>query len=86
VLLGRIADIGADLFAVAASCVYAQKLIRDGEPEAKVLVLVDDFAAQARQRIEQNFRGVGANSDGHGYALAQEIVAGEHTWLERGTV
>jgi len=86
VLLGRIADIGADLFAIAASCVYAQKLISDGEPEAKVLVLVDDFSAQALQRIEQNFRGIGANSDGHGYALAQEIVAGEHTWLERGVV
>jgi len=84
VLLGRIADIGADLFAIAACCVYAQKLIKDGEPEAKVLAVVDDFAAQARQRIAQNFRGIGENSDEHGYALAQEVVAGEHNWLERG--
>jgi len=84
VLLGRIADIGADLFAIAASCVYAQKMIADGEPAAKVLALVDDFAAQARQRIAQNFRGIGENSDEHGYALAQEVVAGEHGWLERG--
>jgi len=86
VLLGRLADVGADLFAVAASCVYAQKLIGDGEPESKVLVLVDDFASQAFHRIGQNLRGVGQNSDGHGYALAQEVVDGEHTWLERGTV
>jgi len=84
VLLGRLADIGADLFAIAASCVFAQKLLQDGEPAAKVLTLVDDFAAQAHLRIAQNFAGVGHNSDQHGYDLAQQIIAGEHTWLERG--
>ncbi len=86
VLLGRLADIGADLFAIAASCVYAQKLLADGEPEAKVCALVDDFAAQAQARIAQNFRGVAENSDQPGYELAQQIVAGEHLWLERGIV
>ncbi len=84
VLLGRLADIGADLFAISASCVYAQKLIKEGEAEAKVLTLVDDFAAQAQTRIDQNFYGVGHNADQHGYDLTQEIVAGQHTWLERG--
>jgi len=84
VLLGRLADIGGDLFAISASCVFAQKLLRDGEPEEKVLTLMDDFAAQAHLRIAQNFAGVGQNSDQHGYDLAQEIIAGEHTWLERG--
>jgi hypothetical protein len=86
VLLGRVADVGADLFAVSSGCVFAQKLINDGEPAAKVLTLVDDFAAQAHHRIAQNFRGIGENSDGHGYALAQEIIAKEHTWLERGII
>jgi alkylation response protein AidB-like acyl-CoA dehydrogenase len=86
VLLGRLADIGADLFAIAASCVYAQKLLKDGEGAAKVCTLVDDFAAQAHARIEQNFRGVTDNSDQQGYDLAQQIVAGEHVWLERGIV
>jgi len=84
VLLGRLADIGSDLFAIAASCVFAQKLLLDGEPEAKIFALVEDFAAQAHLRIAQNFTGVGRNSDQHGYDLAQEIIAGEHTWLERG--
>jgi alkylation response protein AidB-like acyl-CoA dehydrogenase len=86
VLLGRIADIGADLFAISASCVYAQKLIHDGEPESKVLALVDDFAAQANHRIAQGFGAVAHNSDDHGYGVAQEVVAGEHTWLERGII
>ena len=84
VLLGRLADIGSDLFALSASCVLAQKLLKDGEPEAKVFALVDDFAAQANLRIAQNFTGVGQNSDQHGYDLAQQVIAGEHVWLERG--
>lgn len=84
VLLGRIADIGADLFALTATCVYAQKRINDGEPSGKVIELVDDFAAQARCRIEANFRGVTRNADEHGYELAQHVIAGEHTWLEDG--
>ncbi len=84
VLLGRMADIGADLFAIAATCTYAQKLLRDGEAEEKVLTLADDFVAQARLRVAQNFAGVAANADEHGYAVAQQVVAGDHTWLERG--
>ena len=84
VLLGRIADIGSDLFAIAATCVYADRLIRDGEAAEKVLALVDDFAAQAQVRIEQNFRGVAKNSDQGGYEVAQQIATGGHAWIERG--
>ncbi len=86
VLLGRIADIGADLFALSAACVHAQKLINEGEPADKVLTLVDDFRAQALLRVRQNFDGIAHNADQHGYALTQQVVAGEHTWLERGIV
>jgi alkylation response protein AidB-like acyl-CoA dehydrogenase len=86
VLLARIADIGTDLFALAAACIYAQKLIADGEDAQKVFMLVDDFHAQARLRIDQNFHGIGTNADQHGYDLAQQVVAGEHQWVERGIV
>ena len=86
VQLARIADIGADLFAIAASCAYAQKLLNEGEPAAKVFMLVDDFCAQALLRIDGNFRGVGHNFDQHGYDLAQQVIAGEHEWIERGIV
>lgn len=84
VLLGRLADIGADAFAIAATCAYAQKLLGDGEPAEKILPLVDDFVAQARVRIRQNFDGIAHNADQHGYDLTQQILAGEHLWAERG--
>lgn len=86
VLLGRIADIGADLFAIAATCVYAQKLLKEGEPEAKIFALVDDFRAQAMLRIRQNFAGISRNADQQGYDLAQQVINGDHQWAERGIV
>ncbi len=86
VLLGRFADIGSDLFALAAACVFAQKLLRDGEPAARVFMLMDDFHAQAVMRIRQNFDGIGRNADQHGYDLAQQVVTGDHQWVERGIV
>jgi hypothetical protein len=86
VLLGRMADIGADLFAIAASCVYAQKLLKDGDPAEKVFMLMDDFHAQAMMRIGQNFDGIRRNADQHGYDLAQQVIAGDHQWVERGIV
>lgn len=86
VLLGRIADIGADLFAIAATAVFAQRLVQEGEAEGKVFMLVDDFHAQAMMRIRQNFTAIGGNADQHGYDLAQQVIAGEHPWIERGIV
>ena len=86
VLLGRIADIGTDLFAIAATCIFAQKLISDGEAADKVLMLTDDFHAQARLRIDQNCRGIGRNADQHGYDLAQQVINGDHQWVEHGIV
>ena len=85
-LLGRVADIGADIFALSASCVQAQKLIDGGEPAERVVAVVNDVAMQAGARIEQAFREIGDNTDTEGYALAQDVVAGEHRWLERGIV
>lgn len=86
VLLGRLADIGTDLFAIAASCIFAQKQINDGLPAERVLALVDDFRAQAMLRIDQNFLGIGKNADQHGYDLAQQVINGDHQWVEQGIV
>jgi hypothetical protein len=49
-------------------------------------MLMDDFHAQAKMRIRHNFDGVGNNADQHGYELAQQVIAGEHQWVERGIV
>lgn len=86
VLLGRFADIGADLFAITASCTHAQALLKQGQAEEAVLALVDDVVAQARVRIDGNWAGIGKNADEEGYALAQEVAAGHFRWVEEGIV
>jgi alkylation response protein AidB-like acyl-CoA dehydrogenase len=86
VLLGRLADIGADLFAIAATCAYAQKIIGDGEAPEKVFAVVEDFHAQAMLRVRHNFDGIAYNADQSGYDLAQEVIDGDHRWVERGIV
>jgi hypothetical protein len=37
-------------------------------------------------RIAHNFQGIGRNADQHGYDLAQQVIAGDHQWVERGIV
>jgi alkylation response protein AidB-like acyl-CoA dehydrogenase len=77
--LGRIVDIGAELFAIAAACTYARTL---DTPEAQSLA--DVFCKQARRRVDALFHDLWANDDDDNHALALEILDGKHTWLEEG--
>jgi alkylation response protein AidB-like acyl-CoA dehydrogenase len=84
-VLGRIVDVGAELYAIACACVYAQTL-RQAHPERgdEAVALADLFARQARRRVEALFGELFSNDDDANYRLAQQVLAGEHTWLEEG--
>ena len=58
--LGRIVDIGAELFAMSAVCVRA-RAERDDRPEG--VELADLFCRQARLRVEALFTGLWDNTD-----------------------
>jgi alkylation response protein AidB-like acyl-CoA dehydrogenase len=77
--LGRIVDIGAELFAISAACVYAQTL---GTSEARDLA--DVFAKQARRRADALFHDLWANDDDDNHALAEQVLDGKQTWIEQG--
>ncbi|MCP9490609.1 MAG: acyl-CoA dehydrogenase family protein [Solirubrobacteraceae bacterium MAG38_C4-C5] len=84
-VLGRIVDIGAEVFAIAAAVVYADTL-RKEHPERgeEAVELADLFAKQARRRIDVLFSALWANDDDANYKLAQQVLRGRHTWLEEG--
>jgi len=84
-VLGRIVDIGAELYAISAAAVYAQTL-REEHPERgdEAVELADLFIRQARRRVEALFEALFANDDDANYALAQQVLEGRHTWLEEG--
>ena len=84
-VLGRIVDIGAELYAISAAAVYAQTL-REEHPERgdEAVELADLFIKQARRRIDTLFGELFSNDDDANYALAQQVLEGRHTWLEEG--
>jgi hypothetical protein len=86
-VLGRIVDIGAELFAISSAVVYATTL-RGEHPEraGEATQLADLFCRQARRRAEVLFGELFDNDDDAAYAVAQDVLAGRFTWVEEGVV
>ena len=86
-VLFRLVDVGAELFAMAATCSRAQWLARtDPAAGRRALQVADLFCRQARARVKVKFAELWRNADTKAYRVAQEALAGEHRWLERGMV
>ncbi|MGX2994206.1 acyl-CoA dehydrogenase family protein [Streptomyces sp. JNUCC 64] len=84
--LGRIVDIGAELFAMTAACVRAEHLRRRGEHGREAYRLADAFCRQARVRADELFHRLWTNADAADRRLVAEVLDGSHTWLESGIV
>ena len=83
--LGRIVDIGAELYAMSAACVRAQMLADDGEVDAaSALELAALFCKGARRRVDRLFDELWHNDDADNYAAAQAVLSGRYTWAEGG--
>jgi hypothetical protein len=85
--LGRIVDIGAELFAMSAAVVYTQTAARE-HPErgAETRELAEAFCNQAQHRAERLFQALWSNADDSNHRLALDVLRGRHTWLEAGIV
>ena len=82
-VLFRAVDIGAELFAMAASCSRAVMLSSKlNQPGA--IQLADAFCAESRERIAVLFRSLYGPHDEQLYKLAMSVLKGEHAWLEEG--
>jgi alkylation response protein AidB-like acyl-CoA dehydrogenase len=83
--LGRIVDIGAELFAIAAAVCYADTIGHE-HPERKTeaLELAELFCQQAKRRADKLFHELWANDDDTAYAAAQRVLTGRYSWLEDG--
>jgi hypothetical protein len=83
--LGRIVDIGAELFAMSAACVRAQMLTDDGGVEADgAIELAGLFCKGARRRVDRLFHELWHNDDSDNYTAAQAVLTGRYTWAEGG--
>ena len=85
--LARVVDIGAELFAVSASCVRAAMIAADTPEEGKAAYqLADTFAEQSRHRIERLLDALWHNTDAADERLAARVLDGRYTWLEQGII
>src|SRR5215475_3065086 len=83
--LGRLVDIGAELFTMTAAVVRAQALRSDSPDDGPLAVeLADLFCAGARRRVDRLFHELWFNDDATEYEAAQRVLAGRYRFAERG--
>ncbi|MFD0270673.1 acyl-CoA dehydrogenase family protein [Streptomyces sp. NPDC127106] len=84
--LGRIVDIGAELFAMSAACVRAEHLRATGDHGREAYQLADAFCRQSRIRVEELFGRLWSNTDDMDRKVVAGVLAGNYTWLEEGVL
>lgn len=84
-LLGRLMEIGTDLFAMASVCSYAISQ-KDKVNNQSPIDLADYFCLLAKKRIDQNLEAIGNNIDKETNIIAKRVVDNEFRWLEEGTI
>ncbi|MEX2582859.1 MAG: acyl-CoA dehydrogenase family protein [Gemmatimonadota bacterium] len=85
-VLFRTVDIGAELFAMSVACAYAKHRLEANPSDRSPAILADQFCRGARRRIKRLFDEVFDNDDAFTYRVAQQVLQGEHTWLEDGVM
>ncbi|MFE0387979.1 acyl-CoA dehydrogenase family protein [Streptomyces bungoensis] len=84
--LGRIVDIGAELFAMSAACVRAERMRGEGRHGREAYQLADAFCQQARVRVEELFGRLWTNTDDLDRKVVKGVLGGAYEWLEDGVV
>ncbi|MER7505528.1 acyl-CoA dehydrogenase family protein [Nonomuraea pusilla] len=82
--LGRIVDVGAELFAMTAVCVKADE--DAGDLGQRPYELADSFCRQARRRVDALFDRLWDNTDSQDARLAGYVLDGRYTFLEEGVL
>jgi alkylation response protein AidB-like acyl-CoA dehydrogenase len=86
--LGRIVDIGAELFAMSAAIMKAEQIKRNegGAKGAEAYELADVFCQQARLRVEGLFDALWSNTDAVDMRVSADLLKGKYTWLDEGII
>ncbi len=81
--LFRLVDIVNELFAISASVSRAHAISqRGGEEAERAVALADGFCRGAARHVDEIFRSLWRNDDPRNYAVAMDVLQGEHLWME----
>jgi len=83
-VLGRIVEIGAELFVMVATIVNAKALVKKNPADRSPYQLAGVFCLHARARIRERFKHLFFNDDVATYDIAQDAMKGSFEWLEEG--
>ncbi len=81
--LGRIVDIGAELFAMTTTISRAKQQFEEGNRNSANVA--DVFCQEARHKIEQHLKALWHNQDRAKYKLGRQVLDHQFTWLEVGS-
>lgn len=85
-LLFRAVDVGAELFAMIATCSRAVRDTKKGVGNGSAMELADVFCRASRRRAEALFQAIASNDDETNYELARGVLNERFAWLEAGVV
>jgi alkylation response protein AidB-like acyl-CoA dehydrogenase len=85
-ILGRLVEIGTELFAMSTSIAKVIELEKQNPGEKGPRELADLFCRQSRIRIREYFRGVSCNTDVADSKVAAKVLEHGYEWLESGII
>jgi hypothetical protein len=84
-LLGRLMEIGTELFAMSAVCSYAMSL-KEKNGDNSAIELAEYFCTIAQRRIDDRYALINDNDDNYTNKIAKNALEKSYQWLEKGTV
>ncbi|WP_022940447.1 acyl-CoA dehydrogenase family protein [Psychromonas hadalis] len=83
-ILGLLMEIGTELFAISATCSFAQSKLDANPTDLTPQYLADVFCLNSKRKINQLFNELTDNDVHKENKLAKSILNGEMKWLEEG--
>jgi alkylation response protein AidB-like acyl-CoA dehydrogenase len=85
-LLGRLVDVGAELFVQSAALAFVESAVQRGRNRAEVVKLTDYLCRRSQIRIRASLRKTKDNQDRRGYRLARTLLEDDLAWLREDIV
>ncbi len=85
-LLGRIVEIGTELFVISVTVGKAHAMMKKNPSNRTPEILANLACRSSRRKIENHFRKMRSNEDKESLQLSKDVMKGKYTWLEEGTM
>lgn len=85
-LLGRLIEIGTDLFVMAATCSYAISESKAQQGSQSPIHMAEYFCQIAMRRIQERFAQLTDNDDFVTNQIAGRVMDKEYVWMEEGII